>query len=244
MPQIPLTLGGWKALNRVSQHRPRHAVRATVEEPSQGGAVTLAGLSQHPADGLVDQVVLVGQQQVRDAERVVEIALPDEVQRRHDRDTPLPQHMRLREAPKRCATAILKVSAHDLRRGQIDEVPVVDERGAVEIQLVNPGASGRVGASKRLDQQHQRQRTLLVNARAQERPDLRQRKIAAFAADGAQRGNPDADEDVARAVFAGAGLEESLEDRRTLGIRCSADAGPRTARLTVRRTPVVTRPTA
>ena len=61
-------------------------------------------------------------------ERVVEIALPDEVQRRHDRDTPLPQHVRLREAPKRCATAILKVSAHDLRRGQVDDSGHVGDR--------------------------------------------------------------------------------------------------------------------
>jgi hypothetical protein len=46
-----------------------------VEKGDQLGAVGLAGLPQQPADGCVDEVLLVVHQDLRDGEGIVDVAL-------------------------------------------------------------------------------------------------------------------------------------------------------------------------
>ena len=61
-----------------------------AEEALERSAIAVADLAEHPADGLVDQILAIGKQPLRDRERVGELALPDVRERRDDRNAPLP----------------------------------------------------------------------------------------------------------------------------------------------------------
>ena len=63
----------------------------TLEEGFLDGTITVADFAQHPADGLVDEVVGVVPEDGGDAEGVGEIVLPDEVKGREDGDAAFPQ---------------------------------------------------------------------------------------------------------------------------------------------------------
>ena len=62
------------------------------------------------------------------------------------------------------------MTADDLRRGAIDEVPIVDAIGRPEIQLENRIAFFDVAPFVLIDENHQRQQPLLMPFRLQEVP--------------------------------------------------------------------------
>src|SRR5512140_702842 len=78
-------------LDGVTEHGARHVRRMLVEEGPQQPLVPLAHLAQHPAAGLVDEVVLVAEQAPGDGQGVVEVVVADEVLRGHHGDAALPQ---------------------------------------------------------------------------------------------------------------------------------------------------------
>jgi hypothetical protein len=81
-------------LDGISQHRARHLTAVTGEKRFLDGNIALTNFTQHPADGLVDEIVLVAQQQCRNAKRVREVELPDEAESGYDRNAPLPDQAR------------------------------------------------------------------------------------------------------------------------------------------------------
>jgi hypothetical protein len=64
---------------------------ARGEKGFETPGVAVSRFTQHPANRLVNQVVRIVQQDVGDAEGLVQIALPDEAMRRHDGNPALPQ---------------------------------------------------------------------------------------------------------------------------------------------------------
>src|SRR5687767_2210785 len=72
--EIASPQGRIELLDRVAQHHPRHRGRVLVEEGPKPGLIPLAGLPKHPADGLVDEVLVVIDEQLGDPVGVIEIA--------------------------------------------------------------------------------------------------------------------------------------------------------------------------
>ena len=161
----------------------------------------------------MNQIVIVGQQQVGDPERLVDLVLADEEVRCDDRDAPFPQRRGAREAAERRPGTGEQPRADDLCRRTVDEIPVVDEPGVRQIQPIEL-PPGRVGATfECLDHQHQGEQTLFVHRRREQLEDHGNAGIAALAAHRSQVRHRDADEDVTLRILAGAGLEEPLKVR-------------------------------
>src|SRR5262245_12148679 len=55
--QVAVAVGLRELLDRVAKHHPRHRYRVGREEGGLPRLVALAGLAEHPADGLVDEVL-------------------------------------------------------------------------------------------------------------------------------------------------------------------------------------------
>lgn len=86
-----------------------------VDEHAQPGGVALARLAQHPAYGLVHQLVPVADEEQGEAERVVEVALLYEGVCRHYGYAVVPQQGTGGQAVERVARLVLQVQAYDLR---------------------------------------------------------------------------------------------------------------------------------
>src|SRR4051794_24241173 len=77
-----LTFGVRKSFDGIPKCGTRHGGRVLLQEGAEsGGADALAELAEHPADGLVDQIVLVIEQAHSDSQRIVRGALLDVVER-------------------------------------------------------------------------------------------------------------------------------------------------------------------
>jgi hypothetical protein len=87
----------------------------------------------------------VVRQDLGEGERVVHLALPDEVPGRDDRRPTLPRARRAREPVERPPRLVREVPAHHPRRGAVDEVPVVDAVVPPQVQRVEfaPARLGR-----------------------------------------------------------------------------------------------------
>jgi hypothetical protein len=96
------------------------------EEALGARPVAVADLAKHPAYGLVNEVFAIADQNSRERERVLELAQPDEMECRHNRDASAPQIARASEHVERFARTFLEVRADDLARGAVDQVPIVD----------------------------------------------------------------------------------------------------------------------
>jgi hypothetical protein len=86
------------------------------EEACGGCPVAIADLAKHPADGLVNEVFSIADQNSRECERVLELAQPDEMECRHYRDAPAPEIARAGKHVERLARTFLEVRADDLAR--------------------------------------------------------------------------------------------------------------------------------
>ena len=217
--QIPLAFCRRKLLDRVSQHGPRHRSIAPAQEPALCGGITIADLTQHPADGFVNQVVFVIKQQISDGEGVIELSSPDERERGYHRDAPLPQRPRFGQPPQRRTAAAVQPSSHDLGGGRVDEVPVVDEARVRKIEGVDAALLRLVRSLEPVDEQHQREQSLLVNAGSEQRLDIAQTRAAALTAYRTKCRHANTDETIPFAVFARPCLEEPLQNLGVGGFR-------------------------
>jgi hypothetical protein len=77
-----------------------------------------------------------------------------------------------------------------------------------------------------VDQEQQRDESFLVVLRAQQLEPVRQGEIAVAAHDGPGGGDTDAQEDVALAILAGTGLEETLEKDGVARVGRGLNVGP------------------
>ena len=174
----------------------------------------------------MDEVVLVPAQQPGNGERVFEISLADVVIRRDHRDAPLPHRFRSRQPSQHAAIARFEVRADDLRRRTIDQVPVVDRLRVAEIQLMDRLTRGRVGTRVLPDHDEKRQQPFFVPWRLQQLDDILQRHVAVFARDRAKLRNGGAEKAIARAIFAGTGLEKRCVARSPIGARDLPEIAP------------------
>jgi len=53
-------VGQWEALDGVTQRGPGHLRVMLLQESYQSGSGLFPGLAQHPSDGFMDEVVLIG----------------------------------------------------------------------------------------------------------------------------------------------------------------------------------------
>ena len=90
-------------------------MRVPPQKTLFGLPVAVADLAKHPANGFLNEIVLVLDEHVGDRERVGEVAVPDVVRGRDHRDAPLPHGLRSRETPEKDALAFLEMGADDLR---------------------------------------------------------------------------------------------------------------------------------
>lgn len=126
--EIGFPKGFGKALDGVAEHGSGYGCQAGLQIGLEDFPVAFSDFAQHPSDGLVDQVVRMRHEPVGDRQRMAEIAVADELHRRHDRNAVLPER-----AGGRCHLvekgAILaeKPVSQQLIAGKIDEIPVVDE---------------------------------------------------------------------------------------------------------------------
>ena len=115
-----------QVLDRVPQRGARHRACVPVEEFDQASGVALAGFADPSADRLLHQVLRVIGQDVGDGERVVQVVLPDEEVRGHDRAPPLPPVGGSGKDVQRIAWLVGEVPTDHIRSGAIDQVPRVD----------------------------------------------------------------------------------------------------------------------
>ena len=102
-----------------------------VDETAQAGEVALAGLAQHPARGLVHQVVLVADKAQGERESVVEVAFLYEGEGRHDGYAVVPKQGAGGKFIQYVARLVIKIFADNLRR----YVSEARTRGAVPVLL-------------------------------------------------------------------------------------------------------------
>src|SRR5436190_6044359 len=113
--------------------------------------------------------------------------------------------------------------ADNLRRGGVDEIPVVDELRIREIERVDRVA---IATLVLLGENHDGEQSLFVPFGVQERQQLVECQRTEFANDRAQVRDADAEELIAFAVLAGACLEESATDGCAL-FACEVAQPPR-----------------
>ena len=87
--ELPLRLG--ELLDGVTEHGAGHGLVARKQIRLQGRFIFLAGFAEEPADGFVDEVVGVMEEDVGDGEGVVELAVADKSHCADDTDTLLPK---------------------------------------------------------------------------------------------------------------------------------------------------------
>lgn len=87
---LPALFG--EALDGVAEHGPGHCLVAPIarQKRFQCGLVPLSGLAQEPANGFVDEVVGVMEENVGDGESVFQLPMPDECHGADDTDALLP----------------------------------------------------------------------------------------------------------------------------------------------------------
>ena len=70
--------------------------------------------------------MLVAEEDLGDAQGVVELAAADEVLRGEHGDAALPQRLRARQAVEQRAVAVAEIGADDVGRGDVDQIPVIN----------------------------------------------------------------------------------------------------------------------
>ena len=109
--EVVLPLGRLEFFDGVVEGGARHGGGVPIQERGQPRAILLAGEAEVAADGLVDQVVPIVEQQLGEGEDIVQIALLDEVEGGDHGGAALPQHLGLCELVADVARAVLQVAA-------------------------------------------------------------------------------------------------------------------------------------
>jgi hypothetical protein len=162
----------------------------------------------------VDQVLLIVQQQPGDAKSIAKFAALNEVAGGDHRDPAPPQGRRVRQPHEGSAAAGREVSADDLPGRAVDEIPVVDPGRVAEIEAVDRRPPSGVRTRVLAGEDEERQRPRFVPLGGQQHGQFAKRQIAILPRELTKLADPEAEELVALAVFAWAGLEEPLQCRR------------------------------
>ena len=193
----------------------------TIEEAAQLCFIPLADLPQHPAHGLVDQIMFIAQQAPRDAQRIAELVLPDVMQGGRHRNASLPETGRAAQRVEQLARSPRQVRSQDQVRGTVDEVPVVHPLQVVQVQLGDARALAYIALPEIVHENHQCQQSRLMPWRLQQRAHLRQRQIGMLAGQHTHLRHRQAEESISLSVLAGRSAEES---QRLASARGAADA--------------------
>ena len=121
-----------------------------LEESLQRGLVALAGLAEEPADGLVDEVVWMVEEDVGDGKGVVQLAVADEGHRAHDADALLPDGAAVTcQVVQQRVVLVQQPFAKERVAAEVYQVPIVDEGCVGEVEGDAAGAD-RFFASLRM----------------------------------------------------------------------------------------------
>ena len=200
-----------KPLDGIAEHRARHALRVTPQELFLDRAVALADFSEHPAHSLVNEIVRIIEQEPRDTESRVKLTALDVLEGRHDGDASFPQQTRFGHPPQSASVTVVQVRADDVLCRAVDQIPIVDPKRTTHVETINRVTTRGVSASVLPNQNEQREKSLLVPARFQQRGDVAQRNRLVLASELAKDRDADAEESITSSVLTGPRLEKALK---------------------------------
>ncbi len=103
------------------------------EEGFELGGRFLHDFTEHPAGGFMDEVVGVIEEELSDSEGIGEVVLAYESVSGDDGDAAFPEGGATGELVKDIAGFMEEELADDIACGEINDVPVIDERGMLEV---------------------------------------------------------------------------------------------------------------
>jgi len=177
-----------------------------AQEFLKGAKVFLAGFAQHPAGGLVDQVLGVMEEDFGEREGIVDVTVANEPPGGDDGDAAIPEARRFRQFIEKALVAGEEPGADDVGRAVVHTVPVADETAVAQVEAKNLFLASFAGFQKLNAQDHVGQRTFVVNNRSHELADVGQGEMREFLRDFARRCGGDAEEGVTSAVLEEAAL--------------------------------------
>lgn len=200
-------------LHSGGEHGARHPGGVGFEE---GEELLAADGAEDCAGGFVDEVFGVIDQLFGEGECVGGVAVADEVECGVEGGAAFPDVGGLRELMEdgaRLAWGVREVAADDVDRAEVDEVPAVDAVVAAEIKVVQLAAAVRGGLLPRRLLVHDADRAGagLVDVALEEAFDLVEREVDELLREVEDVALADANEVVACAVLAVAGLEVALD---------------------------------
>lgn len=96
-----------------------------------------ANFAQHPADGLVDEIVLVVEKGFGETDGIVEVGGLDEAEGGEHGDAPVPDALALGQLVQEAAVLVDEVAADDFGRGDVHQVPTVDPSAVRYVAVVD-----------------------------------------------------------------------------------------------------------
>ena len=198
-------------LDGVAQHGARHSAPVSVDKRAQACHVALAGLAQHPAHGLVHQVMGVVHQQNGEAEGVVQVVVFYEGVGRYHGYAVVPKQGAGGQPVEHVARLVDEICADNLRRGEVNEVPVVDACRVGKVHVKYPLGLVGLGSPHLFHHYQQRTEACLVPFGVQQSAYcFKRRGLVAFGY-AARKRHGQSEKAVAVAVLALARLEEAAQ---------------------------------
>ena len=147
-----------KTLDGIAQSGAGKAGIFFGKEAQHERKIPLADLAEHPAYGLMYEVMGMGKEAARDAEGIIEFPGADKRRGRYYGDTLFPEIIARRETVKDFPVGTVTVRkrmkqplSEDIRRREVHKVPVVGLPGMTEIELRDfPAVSWRRPRGSRL----------------------------------------------------------------------------------------------
>ena len=124
--------------------------------------IPVTDLPQHPADRLVNQVVIIVEQYVGDRQCVREVVAPDVMIGGHHRNAPRPEMLRRRHSVKSLSAPGFQPGAHDQMRGAVDKVPIVHVTEMPHIDVKYSSLLFGIPSLETIDEGQQRKQPDLV----------------------------------------------------------------------------------
>jgi len=212
--QILLSNIAGELLDGISQHGSRHAVIVLLQKGFFRASVPLANFPQHPAHGLVNQVLGIRDKALCDLQRFVEFAFLDEVKGSHDGNPAFPQDLRPGQFIQRFAVPVIQVGAYDMLGRDVNKVPVVDILCVGQVQFVDLCLFVGRASLVFFGENDQSEQAFFVYYGVELGLYIGYGQFSGFPGYPAYVRDPNTDEPVAFTIFTGAGLEESPQALR------------------------------
>lgn len=190
------------------------------EKGYQTGRIHLAGFTEHPSAGLVNQVFGIRQQLFCQSEGGVDMALADEPPGGDDRDPAIPQASGCGQAGQDPAIASPEIFSGDIRSAFVHQVPFRHKPPVVEIESKNPFPLSVVSTVKLEAQDPETQGTEFMNVRFETCANRFATPAGKLPGDATDMGFPDTPEDMPIRIAV-----ESFLDRDPVGIGKLAETG-------------------